>query len=106
MNTLSKVCKQVVESSINADYVTECGGSLQKVYMSEYGLWNGCSSKACESYLQGLPSVCTVPFYNGDILDLLAKHGISRKTDTGQADLIDDYWKECGVQFYKIVKGQ
>ena len=100
--TLAQACKAIVSAAINHDYLLECG-SLPNVYQSEYG-YNGTSPRACRDYLQGLPSVCTVPFYNGEILELLAAQGISRKTEDGQANLIDAYWLECGNQFYKLIK--
>ena len=102
VKTLAKVCKAIVTSAIDHDYLLECG-SLSNVYQSEYG-YNGTTPKACMDYLQGLPSVCTIPFYNGEILELLAAQGISRKTEDGQANLIDMYWKECGLQFYRLIK--
>lgn len=102
MTTLAKACKAIVTDAIDHDYLLECG-SLINVYRSEYG-YNGVSPKACMSYLQGLPSVCTIPFYNGEILGLLAKHGIERKTEDGQYTLIEKYWQECGKAFYNLVK--
>lgn len=102
MTTIAQVCKAIVTDSIDHDYLLECG-SLSDVYRSEYG-YNGVSPKACRDYLQGLPSVCTVPFYNGEILELLAAQGISRKTDIGQENLIALYWQECGKAFYNLVK--
>lgn len=102
MTTINQICKAIVTDAIDHDYLLECG-SLHNVYRSEYG-YNGVSPRACRDYLQGLPSVCTVPFYNGEILELLAAQGISRKSEDGQAALIDRYWSECGKQFYLMVK--
>lgn len=101
--TLSQVAHKVVEDSIDKDYVNECGGSLSAIYRSEYG-YNGLTDKACKDYLQGLPSVCTVPFYNGEILELLEAEGITRKTEAGQASLIDQYWKACGAALHKMIR--
>ena len=103
MTTILQACKQVVADSIDQDYLHEYG-SLSDVYNSEYGKHNGLSTKACRDYLQGLPSVCTVPFYNGEILELLAKYGITRKSESAQAKLIDDYWLNCGHAFYMMVR--
>jgi hypothetical protein len=110
MTTLAQAVTKIVADSINANYIAECADSLdheatlQTVYMAEYGNWNGCTPKACASYLQGLPSVCTIPFYNSEILELLAAQGISRKSEAAQAKLIDDYWLTAGQCFYKLVK--
>lgn len=102
MTTLNQVCKAIVTDAIDHDYLLECG-SLSNVYRSEYG-YKGVSPKACMDYLQGLPSVCTVPFWNGEILELLAAQGISRKSEAAQAKLIDDYWYACGNALYNLVK--
>ena len=102
MTTLAQACKAIVTDAIDHDYLLECG-NLSNVYQAEYG-YNGVSPRACRDYLQGLPSVCTVPFYNGEILELLAKHGIVRKSEAAQSKLIDDYWYACGNAFYMLVK--
>lgn len=104
MTTLSKVCKSIVMKAVDDEYVADNGCELSTVYFHEYGNFNGTSPKACMGYLQGLPSVCTVPFYNGEILELLAAQGISRKSEAAQAKLIDDYWYACGNAFYNMVK--
>ena len=103
MTTILQACKQIVKDSIDHDYLLECGETLSDVYKSEYG-YNGVSSKACMNYLQGLPSVCTVPFYNSEILELLAKYGITRKSESAQSKLIDDYWLNCGHAFYMMAR--
>lgn len=103
MTTILQACKQIVKDSIDLDYLQEYG-SISTVYNNEYGNHNDLSTKACRDYLQGLPSVCTVPFYNGEILELLAKHGITRKSESAQVKLIDDYWLNCGHAFYMMVR--
>lgn len=104
MNSLSQICKAIVTDSIDHDYLLECGATLSDVYRSEYG-YNGTTPKACMNYLQGLPTVCTVPFYNGEILEILKQHGIDvPQDDDGQHDMIEAYWQECGKAFYNIVR--
>lgn len=107
MTTLAQACKVIVKECISEE--CKMGQfvelmSLERCYDSEYGSYNGVSPTACTSYLQGLPSVCTVPFYNGEILELLAAQGLSRKTEAGKERLIEAYWNECGYQFWKLVK--
>ena len=104
MTTILQVCKQVVKTSIDNEYVAEANCELPAIYKAEYGNYNGLSALACRDYLQGLPTVCTVPFYNGKILELLSKHGITRKSEAAQAKLIEDYWLNCGHAFYLLVK--
>lgn len=104
MNTLAKVCKQIVTDAIDHDYLMECGAVLSDVYMSEYGNWNGKTPRKCKDYLQGLPSVCTVPFWNNEILEILGKNGIEIPEDAEKAyDLVEAYWLECGKQFWLMV---
>ena len=103
MTTLAQACKAIVTDAIDHDYLAECG-TLASIYNAEYGSYNGTSQKACKDYLQGLPSVCTVPFYNGEILELLAAQGITRATEDGKDRLIEAYWNECGYQFYKMIR--
>ena len=101
MTTLAQACKAIVNAAVDLDYDSY---TVKHVYNSEYGNFNGTTPKACKSYLQGLPSVCTVPFYNGEILATLEAQGISRKTEAGNDKLIEAYWNECGYQFWKLVK--
>lgn len=103
MATVHSVAKSVVHVNIDMEYVDECGyKSVAEVYNAEYG-HNGITSKACHDYLQGLPSVCTVPFENYKILQLLEAYGITRKTDNGKSALIEQYWQACGYHFYQLV---
>lgn len=105
MTTLAQACKAIVTNAIDHDYIAEAPCRwLAAVYQSEYGSYNGVSPKACKDYLQGLPSVCTVPFWNDEILELLAVQGISRKSEAAKDKLIEDYWLACGYQFWKLVK--
>ena len=105
VKTLAQACKAIVTDAIDHDYLAGCEATLKEVYMSEYGCGRMYTNRTtCMSYLQGLPSVCTVPFYNGEILELLAAQGLSRKTEAGKERLIEAYWNECGYQFWKLVK--
>lgn len=109
MTTINQVVKKIVANSIDQDYLDECGTpgtgavTLKSVYQAEYG-YNGVSPKACMDYLQGLPNVCTIPFYNGEILELLAAEGISRKSEDAKYSLIKKYWQAAGYEFYMLIK--
>lgn len=102
MTTINQACKAIVADAIDWDYLS--GETIAFVYNTEFGSYNGTTPKACTSYLQGLPSVCTVPFYNGEILELLEAQGITRKSESAKDKLIEDYWNACGYAFYKLVK--
>lgn len=110
MTTLAQAVTKIVADSIDHDYIADCNSALdhpatlQSIYMAEYGNWNGCSPKACKDYLQGLPTVCTIPFNNLEILDLLAAEGFTLTGESAQAKLIDDYWLTAGRCFHQLVK--
>lgn len=104
MTTIAKAVKSIVTNAIDQSYIVDCGfNTLAQVYNAEYG-YNGHIPKACKDYLQGLPSVCTIPFSNHKILELLAEQGITRKTEAGKERLVESYWNEAGFQFWKLIK--
>lgn len=105
MATVHSVAKATVHASINMEYIEECEvQNVTGVYMLEYGYRGVVSSKACCDYLQGLPSFCSVPFMNYDILKLLEANGITRETEDGRYSLIEQYWVACGYHFYQILE--
>ncbi len=105
MNTLAQVCRNIVEANIDNDYIKECGFSaLREVYDAEYGYHGLPTWCKCKDYLQGLPSVCTVPFWNDDIINLLSSAGVDMEQD--EDVLIDAYWNECGAAFNAIINGK
>lgn len=62
MTTVYSVARKVIQDSIDMEYVKECGyKTVAEVYHSEFGNYRSLSVKACKEYLQGLPSVCSVP---------------------------------------------
>jgi hypothetical protein len=68
---------------------------LHDTFMSEYG-WRVSQVgqiKALSDWFSGLPSCCTVAFYNSDILDLAVKWGsLPADYTERQADKILDNW--------------
>jgi len=73
--------------------------TIRSIYHAEYGSWNGCTIVDCMNYLQGLPSVCTIPFMNHEIYELL---GIDPDSDPdGKA--IEKYWYNAGKAFKKVI---
>lgn len=106
MATIGQVADKIVKENIDLDYVKECGHTkVGQVYKAEYG-YNGLTDTNCKDYLQGLPSVCTVPFYNNEILDILKENGIVGKSKKAQCTLIDKYWHACGAAFHKYIRNE
>lgn len=103
MTTFAKIIKSIVVENIDKDYIKECGFErLGQVYHAEFGNYRGISQQACKDYLQGLPSVCTIPFYNGEILETLKAKGWD--IDRWEAhDLIERYWLQAGGELMKII---
>lgn len=104
MSTIATIASKIVEINIDMGYVQDCGfTTVGEVYNSEFG-YNGLSDKACKDYLQGLPSVCTVPFENFKILEVLEAYGIRGRTERAQDVLIEKYWNACGAILHKMIR--
>ena len=104
MNKVQKAIKQIIIANVDLSAYEGTGlDNLRQVYDAEFG-YNGLTPQACTNYLQGLPSVCTIPFYNGEILEIMKEAGEERATEKGQDGLIAKYWKEAGNQFYHLIK--
>lgn len=105
MTTIAQVCRSIVEANIDSDYIKECGfTTLREVYNAEYGYHGLPTWRKCKDYLQGLPSVCTIPFWNDDIINILSSSGVNMDQD--EEALIEAYWNECGAAFNTIVHGK
>lgn len=106
MTTIGQVADKIVKDNIDLDYVKDCGYTkVGQVYNAEYG-HNGLTDENCKDYLQGLPSVCTVPFWNNEILDIMKENGITRKSENAQATLIEQYWHACGAALHKYIRNE
>lgn len=53
-------------------------------------------------WLQGLPSVLTVPFYNYDILKNARGYGIEIKTEADEDKFLDEYWGKLANAFFTL----
>lgn len=104
MTTIGQVADKIVKDRLDLDYVKECGKTtVGEVYFSEFG-YNGLTDTMCKDYLQGLPSLCTVPFHNNEILEILKENGIERRSESAQYVLIDKYWQACGAALHKYIR--
>jgi hypothetical protein len=104
MTTIGQVAEKIVKENIDLDYVKDCGkNTVGEVYQAEYG-YKGLTDTSCKDYLQGLPSMCTVPFYNNEILEILKEYGITVKSEKAQQTLLDKYWQACGAALHKYIR--
>ena len=55
----------------------------------------------CE-WLQGLPSVLTVPFYNCDILENAKKSGFKLDTEYREDNFLNSYWINLSNAFFTL----
>lgn len=88
--------------------------ALYNIFNSEYG-WNikriG-EFEALISWLRGLPTCCTIAFYNGDILKLAKSWGSlpDDATDKQEEKILESYWRFMAMRIlglwdkYKTVK--
>lgn len=99
---LDRTAKQYIIDNIDREYCETKTGSpkdtiaaLKRAFYAEYG-WRveqvG-EQKALMDWFQGLPSACTVDFYNDEILKLAVKWGsIPENATEKQEDKILDNW--------------
>jgi hypothetical protein len=55
-----------------------------------------------KEWLQGLPSVLTVPFYNYRILENAKKAGFSFETEQQENRFLDAYWSRLSNAFFTL----
>ena len=53
-------------------------------------------------WLRGLPSVLTVPFYNGEILENALLSGFDLSTEDKENDFLNDYWLNLAKAFFTL----
>lgn len=83
---------------------------LKDTFYSELG-WNVQRKglrPVCQDWLQGLASACTVPFYNGEIIELYEK-SLGRKLSEVEQDRIlfsntNSYWYNLGLTLANMFK--
>lgn len=78
---------------------------MAHVFFTEYGFMvpHRALTVACTEYLLGLPSACTIPFMNGEIIALLAEAGAD-VTDEHAA--VENYWQEAGAALAGVISKQ
>ena len=106
MTTILQAVKQIVTFTPE-DELKDTGykdANLYKIYMSEYGNYNGFNQKAVTEYCQGLPNIANFPFMNNEIIDAMYCAGVERKTEKGRDNLIYQYWQTVGYVVFKALE--
>lgn len=79
---------------------------VYKIFLSEYGheikRQRGNEIKAFSMWLQGLPSVLTVPFYNAEILQNALMAGFNLIGEGAEDDFLDMYWVNLSSAFFTL----
>jgi hypothetical protein len=78
--------------------------NVYKTFLSEYG-WSIKRMGELNSFkewLQGLPSVLTVPFYNYDILNNAKAYGFKLDSEEKEDNFLDKYWSELSEAFFTL----
>ena len=77
------------------------------IFKQEYGheiKRQGSEQKAFKEWLQGLPTVLTVPFYNNEILNISYAHGLISAdiTEEQEDKFLDAYWDNLAKAFFTL----
>lgn len=82
------------------DFIKDCFWSEYGFNVKRVGL-----QKACQDYLMGLPSSCSVEYWNDEIINILKSWGVIKETmkEETQHKKIDEYWNRMAYELSKIV---
>ena len=82
---------------------------LHKCFQNEagYNITRIGYQKAVAEWLSGLPSSCTIAFYNSDILNLAVKWGSIPKnaTEKQQDKILENYWNFMAAKLCQLFSG-
>lgn len=78
--------------------------SVYGIFISEYGflLQRKSEIKVFTEWLQGLPSVLTVPFYNYEILENAKNNNFNLNTEKKENDFLNTYWVNLSIAFFEL----
>ena len=80
--------------------------SVHNIFKSEYGheIKRRGEKKAFKEWLQGLPSVLTVPFYNNEILNIGYVHGLVKAdaTEEEEDNFLNEYFFNLARAFFVL----
>jgi hypothetical protein len=77
---------------------------VYNIFLSEYGFFIDRVGKktAFKDWLQGLPSVMTVPFYNYEIIDNGKKEGFDLSSVDKEDLFLELYWMNLSQAFFTL----
>ena len=79
--------------------------TLHKTFKSEYVHDNNkhlSEAFLFSEWLSGLPSSCTVPFYNSEILQNGLLNGFDLSTENKEGDFLASYFKNLAIAFFTL----
>lgn len=81
---------------------------IKETFWSEYGfnVKRVGLQKACQDYLMGLPSSCSVEYWNDEIIKMLKSWGVIKESmrEETQHKKVDKYWIRLSSELSKIVR--
>lgn len=85
--------------------------TVESAFRAEYGhnVENGVIPQAdVASWLQGLPTACTVAFSNHEILDLCVEWGLISPdaTERQEDKMLDQYWSYMSAKLLQVMREQ
>jgi hypothetical protein len=94
----------------NDGYLYDKIKTLYNIFKQEYGFMieRVGEVNAFKEWLQGLPSVLTVPFYNYDIINNAREVGLLRATsddwfkEKEEDSFLDRYWDRLALAFFNL----
>lgn len=111
MNALTHY-ERIILNSINLeDYEHNCEdlhqvvNKVHEIFTKEYVDNNNKhlpQNKVFKEWLQGLPSVLTVTFYNAEILESALLEGFDVSTEQKEDEFIANYWNNLAKAFFVL----
>lgn len=80
-------------------------GKVYNIFLSEYVHHNNerqDHKKLFKEWLQGLPTILTVPFYNHDILLNARENGIELREEWQEDNFLNMYWLNLAKAFFDL----
>lgn len=100
--------KRVILQAIDHNYMGECGyKTLVDACKNEMGITGQVTQKDVSEWLQGLPSACTIPFHNWDIIEMAKETGLidDKSTEARIDKVIEEYWTVMAAKVIQISNG-